>query len=246
VSGQLHAPAALPPGKRPRYPFYRRLGGPQSRSGRYGEVKIFYPTGTRTPASPCRPAPSQPLYRLSYPGTHERKWTSQNLSYYPDMCVSQPSVEPLTSHIQFTRIPLEPHSSVQKLLFINLNAQSSRRILSLQSSSHTHICFVYPLPSYRTLTVSKFFIFLWIYTQLVGLLGRVIGPSQDLYLSTGQHKYRINARAHTHTPNMHALSGIRTQHHSVRASETVHVFDRSATVTGFYFFKVHFNIILPP
>jgi hypothetical protein len=37
VSGQLHAPAALPPGKSPRYPFYRRLGGPQSRSGRYGE-----------------------------------------------------------------------------------------------------------------------------------------------------------------------------------------------------------------
>jgi hypothetical protein len=26
------------------------LGGPQSRSGRYGEVKIFDPTGTRTPA----------------------------------------------------------------------------------------------------------------------------------------------------------------------------------------------------
>jgi hypothetical protein len=41
VSGQLHAPAALPPGKSPQYPFYRRLGGPQSRSGRYGEVKFF-------------------------------------------------------------------------------------------------------------------------------------------------------------------------------------------------------------
>jgi hypothetical protein len=41
VSGQLHAPATLPPGKSPRYPFYRRFGGPQSRSGRYGEVKIF-------------------------------------------------------------------------------------------------------------------------------------------------------------------------------------------------------------
>jgi hypothetical protein len=50
VSGQLHALAALPPGKSPRYPFYRRLGGPQSRSGRYGKVKICYPTETRTPA----------------------------------------------------------------------------------------------------------------------------------------------------------------------------------------------------
>jgi hypothetical protein len=48
VSGQLQAPTALPPGKSPRYTFYRRMGGPQSRSGRYGEVYIFYPTGTRT------------------------------------------------------------------------------------------------------------------------------------------------------------------------------------------------------
>jgi hypothetical protein len=35
VSGQRHAPAALyPRGKDPRYPLDRRLGGPQSRSGR--------------------------------------------------------------------------------------------------------------------------------------------------------------------------------------------------------------------
>ena len=32
VGGQCHAPAALPPGKN-RYPLYRRLGGPQGRSG---------------------------------------------------------------------------------------------------------------------------------------------------------------------------------------------------------------------
>jgi hypothetical protein len=49
VSRQLHAPAALPPGKGPRYPLDRRLGGPQSRSGRFGEQKIIDPTGTRTP-----------------------------------------------------------------------------------------------------------------------------------------------------------------------------------------------------
>jgi hypothetical protein len=69
VSGQLHAPAALPPGKGSRYPFYRRFGGTQNRCGRYGEVKIFYPTGTRTPAPPGRAARSQSLYRLSYPGS---------------------------------------------------------------------------------------------------------------------------------------------------------------------------------
>jgi len=33
VGGKRHDPAALPPGKN-RYPLYRRLGGPQSRSGR--------------------------------------------------------------------------------------------------------------------------------------------------------------------------------------------------------------------
>jgi hypothetical protein len=33
VGGQHHAPAALPPGNT-RYPLYRRLGGPQGRSGR--------------------------------------------------------------------------------------------------------------------------------------------------------------------------------------------------------------------
>jgi hypothetical protein len=69
VCGQLHAPAALPQGKSPRYSFYKRLGGPQSRSGRYGEVKIVYPTGTRTPAPPGRPARSQSLYRRSYSGS---------------------------------------------------------------------------------------------------------------------------------------------------------------------------------
>jgi hypothetical protein len=34
VSGQLHASAALPQGKSPWYPLNRRVGGPQSRSGR--------------------------------------------------------------------------------------------------------------------------------------------------------------------------------------------------------------------
>jgi hypothetical protein len=33
----------------PLYPLYRRLGKPQSRSGRRGEEKILHPTGTWTP-----------------------------------------------------------------------------------------------------------------------------------------------------------------------------------------------------
>jgi hypothetical protein len=37
VGGQRHAPATLPPGKT-RYPSYRRLGGPQGRSGRVRKI----------------------------------------------------------------------------------------------------------------------------------------------------------------------------------------------------------------
>jgi hypothetical protein len=37
MDGQLHAPAALSPGKT-RYPLYRRLGGPQGRSGRVRKI----------------------------------------------------------------------------------------------------------------------------------------------------------------------------------------------------------------
>jgi hypothetical protein len=63
VRGQRHAPAALyPPGKT-RYPLYRRLGGPQ---GRYGQVRKISPTPTGI-RSPDRPARSQSLYRLSHP-----------------------------------------------------------------------------------------------------------------------------------------------------------------------------------
>ena len=37
VGGQRHAPAALHPGKT-RYPLYRRLGGPHSRSGQVRKI----------------------------------------------------------------------------------------------------------------------------------------------------------------------------------------------------------------
>jgi len=62
VGGQRHAPAALPPGKT-RYQLYRRLGGPQGRSGLVR--KISPPAGIR---SPDRPASSESLYRLRYRG----------------------------------------------------------------------------------------------------------------------------------------------------------------------------------
>jgi hypothetical protein len=42
MDGQRHAPAAIPPGKT-RHPLYRRLGGPQGRSG--WVLKISPPLG---------------------------------------------------------------------------------------------------------------------------------------------------------------------------------------------------------
>jgi hypothetical protein len=45
VGGQRHAPAALTPGMT-RYPFYRKLGRPQARSGRV--LKISPPPGFDT------------------------------------------------------------------------------------------------------------------------------------------------------------------------------------------------------
>ena len=62
MGGQRHAPPALPPGKT-RYPLYKRLGGPQGRSGRVR--KISPPTGIRFPDHPIR---SKSLYRLSHSG----------------------------------------------------------------------------------------------------------------------------------------------------------------------------------
>jgi hypothetical protein len=59
-----------------------------------------------------------------------------------------------------------------------------------------------------------FISFVIIFTQTVELLGRVIRPSKSRYLHTGQHKHRINS----HT-DIYALSEIRTQDSSVRASE---------------------------
>jgi len=43
VSGQIHAPAALPEGKSPWHPLDRRLGVPHSRSGHNGEEKKSQP-----------------------------------------------------------------------------------------------------------------------------------------------------------------------------------------------------------
>jgi hypothetical protein len=94
------------------------------------------------------------------------------------------------------------------------SSSSQHRIMIFCDNFILYINFLY-----LTLTLSRFLVFLSVYTQSVGFLELVIGPSQGLYINTGQHKHRINAHTHTHTPNIHALSGIRAHDHSVRASE---------------------------
>jgi hypothetical protein len=67
---------------RPLYPFYRRLSGPQSRSGRRGEEKILDPTGTRTPdPSVVRPVASRytDYADLNFTYPHKNNINIQNL-----------------------------------------------------------------------------------------------------------------------------------------------------------------------
>jgi hypothetical protein len=52
VGGQHHAPAALPPG-RTQYPLYRRLGGPQGRSGRAQKISPSPGFDSRTGKPPA-------------------------------------------------------------------------------------------------------------------------------------------------------------------------------------------------
>jgi hypothetical protein len=80
----------------------------------------------------------------------------------------------------------------------------------------------------------SFVIFFW---QTVGILGRVISPSQGHYLHTGQHKHRINAH-----PDILALSGIPTHVSSVERAKIVHAVDRAATVTGRRAHNLYFSM----
>jgi len=74
VGCQRQALTALPPGKT-RYPLYRRLGGPQGRSELVRKISPPPDTWIR---SPDRPARTESLYRLSYPGPPVREEVLQN------------------------------------------------------------------------------------------------------------------------------------------------------------------------
>jgi hypothetical protein len=113
-------------------------------------------------------------------------------------------------------------------------------LLSVTTCDFINSYFVISIPLMPYSYGVEVFIFFFGCTQSVGLLGRVISPSQGLYLNTGQYKHRktrthshthtpnntnrkthTHTHTHTHTPNIRARSGIRTHDHSVRASEDV-------------------------
>jgi hypothetical protein len=98
------------------------------------------------------------------------------------------------------------------------------------------------------LSPGLFFSFVIFFTQSVGLLGRMISPSQGRYLHTGQHEHRINA----HT-DIHALGGTRTYDPSVRASEGssclrprgyCHQFEIKNGETMYLHFSIHLHILV--
>ena len=73
--GSASSPGRTSPPVKTRYPLYRRLGGPQGRSGLVR--KISPPTGIR---SPDRPARRQSLYRLRYPAHDDTRY-SRHITY---------------------------------------------------------------------------------------------------------------------------------------------------------------------
>jgi hypothetical protein len=64
------------------------------------------------------------------------------------------------------------------------------------------------------------------FTQTVGLLGRVISPSQGRYLHTGRHKHGINAHTQTSTHWVELEPTIP----AFERAKTFHALDREATV----------------
>jgi hypothetical protein len=104
----------------------------------------------------------------------------------------------------------------KEYLRIKLHLCDTEQYCTVATHPFTHQWFYSPL-----LGCGLFFSSIIIFIQTVGLLRRVISPSQSRYLHTGQHKHRINA----HT-DIHALSGIRTLDPSVRAGEVSSCFRR--------------------
>jgi hypothetical protein len=95
---------------------------------------------------------------------------------------------------------------------------------SVSSAYNLVVFFPVALQSFRILAASHIGGFLNNIRHMVGLLGRVISPSQGLYL----HMRTQHRKTRT---NIHALGEIRTHDRSNQPAK-LHASDRTATVTG--------------
>jgi hypothetical protein len=75
ASGQPNAPAALPQGKSPWYPLDRRLGGPQSRSGRGVKEKNSQPLLGLEPRSSNPQTLSTKYHRNLFNNSGDERWS---------------------------------------------------------------------------------------------------------------------------------------------------------------------------
>jgi hypothetical protein len=75
ASGQLHTPVALPQGKSPLYPLYRRLDVPQSWSGHSGEEK------NSQPIAQCYTTELFQLHHLSFAINRKGMTFKQKISF---------------------------------------------------------------------------------------------------------------------------------------------------------------------
>jgi hypothetical protein len=98
-------------GNSPRYPLDRRLGGPQSRSGRGGEEKNSQPPPGIEPLNPDRPARNPALYRLSY---HYESELERNVCLSPSrllrLLVFQFTFYTLPNNVSYLPLPQVPWS----------------------------------------------------------------------------------------------------------------------------------------
>jgi hypothetical protein len=76
-----------------------------------------------------------------------------------------------------------------------------------------------------------------IFTQTVGLIGRVISPSQGRYLYKGQHKHRKN-----HTQTSMTWVGFERPIPAFEKTKTSHASDRAATMIDYEPMKAKNNL----
>ena len=120
VGGQLHALAALPPGMT-RYPLYRRLGGPQDRSGRLRKI---------SPPPGFDPRTVQPV-ASHYPGPETVK------NFPPSMIA--PLDHPTLSTASPSNIPAVRGRNCARTPILNTSSCHIRIILSTDAIFHTFI-----------------------------------------------------------------------------------------------------------